>query len=183
MTDDLSRIGRLARRCQRADTLRSVTPPATDPLATPWIRVGAYAIVTDPASRILLCRIAPGYPASGMWTLPGGGVDHGEHPDDAVLRELHEETGLTGSRGPVAAIWSGLIEKPASRPGPLHWIAILYRVTTVPGELRVEVGGSTDTVAWSTLDAVAGLPHVDLVDGALDVVGRELAGGVDLSRG
>jgi ADP-ribose pyrophosphatase YjhB (NUDIX family) len=147
-----------------------VTTPTSDPQAAPWIRVGAYAIVTDATRRILLCRISPAYPAAGLWTLPGGGVDHGEHPDDAVLRELHEETGLTGTRGPVAAIWSGLIEKPASRPGPLHWIAILYRVAAQPGELRLEVGGSTDAVAWYTLDEAAELPRVDLVDGALEVV-------------
>jgi 8-oxo-dGTP diphosphatase len=153
--------------------LRPVTIPTGDPQAAPWIRVGAYAIVRDATGRILLCRIASGYPAAGLWTLPGGGVDHGEHPDDAVLRELHEETGLRGSRGPVAAIWSGLIEKPASRPGPLHWIAILYRVTAEPGELRLEVGGSTDAVAWYTLDEAAGLPCVELVDGALGVVRGE----------
>ncbi len=149
--------------------------PSTDPMAAPWIRVGAYAIVTDATSRILLCRIRAGYPAAGMWTLPGGGVDHGEHPDDAVLRELSEETGLTGTRGPVAAVWSGLIERPASRPGPLHWIAILYRVTAEARELVLEVDGSTDAVAWYALDDVAALPRVDLVDGALEVVRRELA--------
>jgi hypothetical protein len=89
------------------------------------------------------------------------------------MRELHEETGLRGVRGPVAAIWSGLIEKPASRPGPLHWIAILYRVAAEPGELRLEVGGSTDAVAWYGLDEASSLPHVDLVDGALEVVRGE----------
>lgn len=151
--------------------------PSTDPPAAPWTRVGAYAIVTDPTSRILLCRIAAGYPAEGLWTLPGGGVDHGEHPDDAVLRELAEETGLQGVRGPVVTIWSGLIQKPASRPGPLHWIAILYRVTVASAELRLEVDGSTDATAWFPLDEVTGMPHVDLVDGALRAVRAELAGG------
>lgn len=149
----------------------------SDQPAAPWTRVGAYAIVTDESSRILLCRIAPGYPAAGMWTLPGGGVDHGEHPDDAVLRELREETGLTGTRERVVMVWSGLIEKPAIRPGPLHWIAILYRVVVAPAELRVEVGGSTAACAWYALDEAAGLPHVDLVGGALDIVREELAGG------
>lgn len=141
-----------------------------DPRALPWIRIGAYAIVTDDADRILVCRIAEGYPAAGKWTLPGGGVDHGEHPDDAVLRELAEETGLTGRRGPVAGIWSGLIEKPMSRPGPLHWVAIIYHVAADPGELRLEIGGSTDACEWMPLDAVEALPHVDMVAGALAIV-------------
>jgi 8-oxo-dGTP diphosphatase len=134
------------------------------------VRVGAYAIVTDDAGRLLLCRIAPGYPLAGRWTLPGGGVDHGEHPDDAVLRELREETGLAGVRGAVAGIWSSLIPRPQLRPGPLHWIAILYHVTAERGELRLEVGGSTDACRWVDLAEVGALDRTELVDAALDTL-------------
>jgi 8-oxo-dGTP pyrophosphatase MutT (NUDIX family) len=148
-----------------------VTAAAPDPAAQPWVRVGAYAIVTDALERLLLCRIAPGYPLAGRWTLPGGGVDFGEHPDDAVLRELHEETGLTGVRGAVAGIWSGHIPRPLTRPGPLHWVAILYHVVTEPGDLRLEVGGSTDECRWVDLPDVAALERTDLVDGALQALG------------
>ncbi len=144
--------------------------PAPDPAAAPWVRVGAYAVVSDEQDRLLLCHIAPGYPLAGHWTLPGGGVDHGEHPDDAVLRELAEETGLPGRRGPVAGIWSGFIARPLTRPGPLHWIAILYHVSVTLHDLRLEVGGSTDDCAWFPPQVAADLPHTDLVDAALGLL-------------
>ena len=144
--------------------------PVADPLALPWVRIGAYAIITDDAGRILLCRIAAGYPEAGKWTLPGGGVDHGEHPDDAVLREVREETGLTGRLGAVAAVSSGVVPRPVSRPGPLHWVAILYHVETEPGDLSQEVGGSTERCAWVPRAEVAELPRVELVDRALQEV-------------
>ena len=119
-----------------------------DPRALPWTRVGAYAICTDAAGRLLVCRLAPGYPSTGAWTLPGGGVEFGEHPDAAVIRELREETGLDGAIERVAIVSSSTFPKPSSRPGPLHAVAILYRVRITGGSLTVEVGGSTDACEW-----------------------------------
>jgi len=145
-------------------------PSVSDPLASPWVRIGAYAIITDAHARILLCCIAAGYPEGGKWTLPGGGVDHGEHPDDAVVREVAEETGLVARVGPVASIESGFIPRPVSRPGPLHWVAILYHVDVEPGELRQEIGGSTEVCAWFPQDEVASLPRVSLVNRALEAI-------------
>ena len=59
------------------------------------MRVAAYAICLD-RDRLLACRLAPGEPWPGSWTLPGGGIDFGEDPGAAVARELEEETGLVG---------------------------------------------------------------------------------------
>ncbi|NUQ88781.1 MAG: NUDIX domain-containing protein, partial [Glycomyces artemisiae] len=56
-------------------------------------RFGAYGVVADVDGRILLARIAEGYPGGGTWHLPGGGVDFGESPEAAVAREIYEETG------------------------------------------------------------------------------------------
>src|SRR3546814_14374088 len=56
-------------------------------------RVAAYAVIIR-GDRILLSRLAPRISRTPLWTLPGGGLDHGEDPREAVLREIHEETGL-----------------------------------------------------------------------------------------
>ena len=81
------------RRRTASRTTRSA-PPAGPPGAVQ--RFGAYAVATDPAGRILLTRIAPGYPGAGRWHLPGGGTDHGETPEQALARELVEETSQHG---------------------------------------------------------------------------------------
>jgi 8-oxo-dGTP diphosphatase len=57
-------------------------------------RVAAYSLVVDDG-RILLCRLLEHVVGNvGDWTLPGGGIDFGEDPRDAAVREVFEETGL-----------------------------------------------------------------------------------------
>jgi 8-oxo-dGTP pyrophosphatase MutT (NUDIX family) len=56
------------------------------------IRRAARAVVLDPADRILLVRFQ--FPDAGFWATPGGGIDEGETPEQAVVRELGEELGL-----------------------------------------------------------------------------------------
>ena len=56
-------------------------------------RVAAYAVILRDG-EILLSRLAESVTPDELWTLPGGGLDHGEDPRDAVVREIREETGL-----------------------------------------------------------------------------------------
>ena len=53
------------------------------------------AIVVDDGGRLLLVRRA-NPPAQGLWSIPGGRVEPGEEGEQAVLRELVEETGVVG---------------------------------------------------------------------------------------
>jgi len=135
-------------------------------------RVAAYALARDDAQRLLLVRIAPGYPAVGKWTLPGGGLNFGEDPAVGVLRELAEETGLTGEIERLAFVHSYVRGALPSRGwGAYHAIRIIYRVRITGGELHDEVDESTDRAAWFSLGEARALPQVDLVGVALDHLG------------
>ncbi len=49
----------------------------------------------DPAGRVLLLGCTdPGHRATAWWELPGGGVEPGEDPASAGVREVREETGV-----------------------------------------------------------------------------------------
>ena len=54
------------------------------------IRVAAYGVIID-GGRVLLAHWSEG--GHSGWTLPGGGLEPGEHPEDAARREILEETG------------------------------------------------------------------------------------------
>jgi 8-oxo-dGTP diphosphatase len=124
-------------------------------------RVAAYNVCIDAAGRLLLCRLSAITEAAGAWTLPGGGVEFGEHPESAALRELEEETGLVGTIDALLAVDS--VHRPVrlgEDAADYHSIRILYRTTIVGGELQHEVAGSTDRAAWHTRADLETLPLV-----------------------
>lgn len=123
------------------------------------IRVAAYGVLVRDA-KLLLCRLSPHVSKSGgQWTLPGGGIDFGESPEEAVVREFKEETGLVVKTGALLAVDS-VCDVVAERKH--HRIRILYQAHYVEGELCFEQDGTTDFCEWFAELQVQSLPIIDL---------------------
>ncbi|WP_330339949.1 NUDIX hydrolase [Streptomyces sp. NBC_00557] len=131
------------------------------------LRVAAYAVcVRD--EQILLAR-SPAPDGTPEWVLPGGGMEHGEDPYDTVRREVMEETGYRIEVTGLLGVDSFRLVQGArfGRRTDHHALRLVYEGEVVGGELRYEVGGSTDFAAWQDLSAVPGLNRVPVVDTAL----------------
>ena len=61
------------------------------------------AALVDVDGRVLIGQRPPGKQMAGLWEFPGGKVETGETPEDALVRELHEELGIVARRDCLAA--------------------------------------------------------------------------------
>jgi mutator protein MutT len=109
----------------------------------PQIAVGA--IVIDDGRLLMVQRAND--PGKGLWSLPGGRVEHGEFIADAVARELFEETGLTVGVGELA----GILEV----PGDLHYVILDYHAVLTSDATEVRAGDDVGDVRWVPLNEVA----------------------------
>ncbi|WP_406126914.1 NUDIX hydrolase [Streptomyces sp. NBC_00989] len=142
------------------------------------LTVAAYAVcVRD--GQLLLAR-SPAEGGGYEWVLPGGGMDHGEHPNDTVVRELEEETGyrieITGFLG-IDSFRHVSPRRFGRRPVDRHGVRLMYEGKVIAGDLHNETNGSTDMAAWHPLEAVPTLNRVHLIDAALTLWRDRPAGG------
>ncbi|WP_042409561.1 NUDIX hydrolase [Streptacidiphilus carbonis] len=132
---------------------------------TTSFRLAAYAVCVE-EGRVLLARcVSPD--GARTWTLPGGRVEHGEDPFDAVVREVAEESGCDAVVERLLGVDSRVIPA-ADRPAPglpdHQNVGVFYRVRITGGELRPEPNGETAESVWTPLPAVADLRRSSLVD-------------------
>ena len=140
------------------------------------MRVAAYAVV-ERRGKLLLTHWRRGHLHG--WTLPGGGLEPGEDPRDAVVREVLEETGLEARVGKLIGVDSRVMvreEVPEGTDPELHTIRIIYRATVKDGPLRNEVGGSSDEARWVSIRDVKGLRTLSLVQAAMRMAGIDQRG-------
>ncbi|MGN7192069.1 MULTISPECIES: NUDIX hydrolase [unclassified Curtobacterium] len=119
-------------------------------------RLAAYGVVTD-GDRVLLARLR--IAERGTWTLPGGGVEFEESVEQAVVREIREETGYEATCGALLGVRHHIVpvERRLHATGrPMKAVQVVFRASVTGGSLRHEADGTTDEAAWVP---IAELPH------------------------
>lgn len=128
-------------------------------------RLAAYAVCIEDG-RVLLARwVSP--TGESNWTLPGGRVEHGEDPYDAVIREVAEETGCGAVVERLLGVDSRVIPIAELRvPGPIPHqnVGVYYRVRITSGKLRPEPNGDIAESMWTAISDVAQFRRSSLVD-------------------
>ena len=136
-------------------------------------RVASYNVCVDESGRLLVCRLSKITARPGAWTLPGGGIDFGEHPEAGALRELYEETGLVGRIIELLAVDSTHRRAGGAQgDSDYHSVRIVYRTEVDSTDLVFETNESTDLAAWCSQDE---LGLMDLLE--LAKLGMQLAFG------
>lgn len=107
--------------------------------------VGVGAVVVDGDGRVLLVkRERP--PLAGEWSLPGGCVEAGEGLDEAVRREVLEETGLVVEVSSFLGVVDRRFRDAAGRT-EYHYVLLDYRCRPTGGSLLA--ASDARDVAWA----------------------------------
>lgn len=111
----------------------------------PFVGVGCV-VVRD---RALLMVRRGKEPAKGLWSLPGGQLEHGESLADAAAREVLEETGLKVKVSDLLGVYEAL--------GDTHYVVLDYIGEAVGGAAEPTAGEDAAEARWVPLEEISTL--------------------------
>jgi 8-oxo-dGTP pyrophosphatase MutT (NUDIX family) len=115
-----------------------------------------HALIRDGAGRILLVQHV-----EGRWQLPGGAVEPGEGPAEAVRRECLEEAGVTIEPLRIVGVYGGPEYRVTYSNGDeAGWVVTIFEARIVEGEPAPSDDETAD-VGWFSLDELDALPQSD----------------------
>lgn len=130
--------------------------------------VGVGGVVVRDGAVLLVQRAQE--PLAGQWTLPGGVVEAGETLEEAVVRELREETGLTVRVLELVEAFDRISRDASGRPR-YHYVILDYLCEPTAGDLCA--GSDVRAAAWVRPEE---FPPYQLSPKALAVCQKALAG-------
>lgn len=122
-------------------------------------RVSACGLARDGDAMLLVQIGRSAYGEAGKWMLPGGGIEHGEEPREAVVRAFAEQLGLTVKVDGLLDVGSDYRNLPGGID--FHGIFIVYGVTVTAGSPTVEADGAVLAPTWVKPSELDSLPVLD----------------------
>lgn len=110
----------------------------------------AAAALIDRHGRVLVQQRPPGKPMPGLWEFPGGKIDDGESPEQALTRELDEELGITVD--PARLLPGPFASEPSADRNLLLVLYLCFEWRGTP------VARHATALAWHEPSALHGLP-------------------------
>jgi 8-oxo-dGTP diphosphatase len=134
-------------------------------------RLAGYARIVDDEGRVLLTWFVGNERSPAGWSLPGGGVEFEETVQEAVVREVFEETGYTVELGELIAVHSFVVPASDADARPFKSLRVIFAATVTGGTLgTTEVDGTTEFARWIPITEVTShASRADIIDVALNL--------------
>lgn len=120
-------------------------------------KVAGHGLIKKDDKYLFTHRVPSDDHAPNVWDLPGGGAEFGEMPEDAVIREVLEETGLEVRVDKPLFVYSFL-----SNP-QRHQIQIVYECEYVGGEVKLNPE-EHDEFKWADFKEMENLPKIAFLE-------------------